>query len=363
MKMTDASRSPIICREDIEFILKPVFESTRKVLQLSVSEDLNCLAPEYELDMIEKYEKEATRIYKVTPELIGVQSLTKNYMTQNNIEEEDERVTTLKDKIDLFAGKNLLLKIDAGEEQLKLLPDPKLLITPLGIHFLNYCQLRLPSSDGILDFDEAFSFAARSLGSAYNNHATSRISEYLDQIKSSLNKREIAMTTFLLFSDATAADKAIRVEKSAYSDFLVPIRFVSKEIFLEPELFPNNTEADNAIRRSTGAGGLEGKTLWYVKEDTHDRSGYLLYFRFNEDQVGDALEFVVRRLLDSLKKLQEKENSAYQQKVLELLNKHINDHNFIFESKSYIREKILLAPGIKTAYLRRLFEVMKKYMS
>jgi len=171
------------------------------------------------------------------------------------------------------------------------------------------------------------------------------------------------LTLFLLLSQATSKERAIRLGKTANGELLVPLRIVSNKVFAE-DLFPDISAVNNAIRRSTGAAGLEGKTsMLYVKEETQDKGGYLLYFRFGRnEEARQAFSFIVRRLLDSVKGYEERDGNPYRERILELLDKHINDRNLIFDSKPYIHEKLLLNPLITTVYLRNLLEIMKRHL-
>lgn len=361
--MYNLDRTTAIEQEDIEHILKPVLRSTRELLQLPIPDSLEEITLKHELDMIEQYNKEATRIFQITPRLIGLRSLIENYTAKMHIDENHERVANLLAKINLFVDENLLLKIEVPEARLQLSPDFKLLITPLGILFL-HCYYSKPSLlRKRLNFDDLLFHANQLLGSAYNYFMVDRISYYLNQTKSNFNKREIVLTLFLMLSQATSPERAIKLGKPADGDLLVPLRYISNAVFTEePDLFTNRGAVDNAIRRSTGAGALQGKTsMLFVKEETQDKSGYLLYFDAKEAR--DALSFITRRLFESVKAFEEKDGNPYWERILDLVDKHVNDRNLIFESKHYIREKILLNPGVTTVYLRNLFRVMRGYHS
>lgn len=347
--------------EDVEHILKPIFRQTRELLQLPIPLSLEQLSLKHELDMIEKYDKEATKIFQITPKLVGRRNLIENYMTRMHIDENDERVINLKAKIDLFIQKNILLKIEVPQAKIQLSPDFKLLITPLGIVFLHrYYSKSFHSKQG-LNFNDVLFEANQMLGSVYNQFIVSRISDYLDQAKSNLTKREIVLTLFLILSQAISPDRAIKVGKPANGDLLVPLKCISKAVFTEEaQLFPDKAAVDNAIRRSTGATGLQGKTsMLFVKKEIPEKRGYLLYFRLEKER--ENLSFIIHRLFESIKSFEEKEGYPYRERIMKLVDKHLNDRNLIFESKPYVRQKILLNPGITTDYLRSLFRTMKGF--
>ena len=351
-------------QDDVTYILEPVLRNTKELLQLPIPDELKEITLKHQLEMVEKYDKEATKIYQITPELIGIRALIENYTQQMHIDESDDRVNNLLTKIDLFVKGNLLLKVEVPETRLQLSPDFKLLIAPLGILFLHCFYSKPPPLRKNLTFSSFLLHANQLLGSVYNHFMLNRVSDYLNQAKANLNKREIVLTLFLLLSQATSPGRAIRLGKPANGDLLVPLRYVANAVFPEePQLFPDRGAVDNAVRRSTGAGGLQGKTsMLFFKEETEDKSGYLLYFhlaRVNRER--DHLSFVVHRLFESTKTFEEREGNPYRKRVIELVDKHVNDRNLIFESKPYVRQKILLNPSITTDYLRILFGIMKGF--
>ena len=216
------------------------------------------------------------------------------------------------------------------------------------------------SSHESLKFADLLFRAKRSLGSAYNSFLVSRVFHYLNQARSNFSKREIVLSLFLLLSQATSPDRAIVLGKHANGNLLVPLRYIAKVIFTEESnLFLRANTVDNAIRRSTGATGLEGKTsMLFFKEEPEDRAGYLLYFDLDDPKRRGALSFLVKKLFESIIGFEEKEDRPYRKRALQLVDKHISDRNLIFESKQYLREKLLTQPSITTAYLQNLYRVV-----
>ena len=348
-------------KDDFEYVFEPVLKKSKELLQLSLPENLIELSLKHEKDMIEKFGNEATKIFQIVPALIGKRDLIEIYKDSKSIDDNDENVTEFIDRIDLFTEEDLLLRIRTQETRLKMSPDSKLLITPLGILFL-HCYYSMESLKVDLKFEDVLIRANELLGTASNSFAVDRISYYLDQASSPFNKKEIVLTIFLLLSQATSSARAIVLEKPPNGNLLEPLTYIAKSIFQEePELF-SKVSLVGTIRRSTGASGLQGKTsMLFVKSEPEDKTGYWLYFDLARSDKRVSIQIIIDKLLKSIKIFEERDDKPYRKRTIRLVDAHVGNRNLIFKSKPYIREKLLSQFNINTMYLERLHRMIEHH--
>ena len=349
--------------DDVEYILEPILDSSKKLLRLPVSEapDTHILQIDIN-EMIEAFDREATKIYSKASQFIDVETIINNYLTHLGLEKTEESANIVLSTIDLFVEKGLLLKIEVPETDLRLSSAVRLLITPLGIVFLRCCQETRPIPTNDLKFEDVFLSASQFLGSAYNDYIGNRISNFLEKMKATLSKQEVALALFLLVSQAVSRERSVRIgTRPADGELYTSLRLIGESVYGDDIIFLNINAVDGAIRRSTGAISLKAKTLnKYVKEPRKGENGHLLFFDLRDD---NDLAFIVNRLFESVKKHEKQDEEQYCKRVIELLDRHINDRNLVFESKPYIRERLLANPSIETMYLNSLLRIMKQYVN
>lgn len=345
-------------KEDFDFVFEPILRNSKELLELPLPDNLEELAIKHNIGTIDKYGKEATRIYQIVPTLIGIQDIVEGYTNAKGIDENDESVSNLLDRIERFAKENLLLKIQTAGARLKISPDFKLMMTPLGITLM-HCYLS-QSSETAVELKDILIHANELLGTAFNSFVIDRVSYYLEQTRSLFNKKEIVLSIFLLLSQATSRERAIRLGRPANGNLLEPLQYIANGLFPEePELFSKASTVEGAIRRSTGASGLEGKTsMLFVKDELEDKTGYLVYYNLDETKRANSLLLLVSKLLKSIKAFEENENKPYRERTLRLVDNHVGNRNLVFRSKPYIREKLLKQPNINTSYLENLYRMM-----
>ena len=349
--------------DDVQYILEPVFDSSKKLLSLPVSKDQGTHILQIDInETIETFDREATKIYSKASQFIDVETIISNYLTHLGLDKTEESTSIILCTIDLFVEKGLLVKIEVPETDLRLSSAFRLLITPLGIVFLRCCQETWPISINGLKFEDVFLSASQFLGSAYNDYIGNRISKFLEKMKAALSKQEVALTLFLLVSQAVSRERAVRIEtRPADGELYTSLRLIGERVYGDATIFSNINAVDGAIRRSTGAISLQAKTLnMYVKEPRKGEKGHLLFFDLRNDS---DITFIVNRLFESIKRHEKQDGEQFCKRVVELLDRHISDRNLVFESKPYVRERLLTNPSIETIYLNSLLRIVKQYVN
>jgi hypothetical protein len=197
--------------------------------------------------------------------------------------------------------------------------------------------------------------ATRFLGLAYNTLVISNTLFSVASMERYFSKKELILTFLLLSLQATSAERALKVDKSTIVHLAESVKRIGEEIFGNPNILPDKAQLDEAIRRSPGAQGLEGKTFGcYVRKGTR-KEGYRLYFQLEKGE--DNLWLIVNKLFESIREHEERDKKLYSKNVMELLMRHIRDRGFLMPI--YIRSKILSA-DVDTGYLQKLLGYMKK---
>ena len=349
--------------DDMEYILEPILNSSKELLGLPISEAPDTRILQIDInEMIEAFDREATKIYSKASQFIDVETIITKYLKHLGLEKTEESANIILSTIDSFIEKGLLVKIEVPETDLRLSSAFRLLITPLGIFFLRCCQEMSPIPTNGLKFEDVFLSASQFLGSAYNEYIGNRISMYLEKMKAALSKQEVTLALFLLLSQAVSRERSVKIgKKPADGDLYTSLRLIGNRVYRDATIFSNIMDVDGAIRRSTGAMSLQAKTLnKYVKERCKGESGHLLFFDLRDE---NDLSFIVNRLFISIEKHEKQDEEQYHKRVIELLDRHINDRNLIFESKPYIRERLLSDSSIETIYLNNLLRIMKQHVN
>lgn len=349
--------------DDVEYVLKRILDSSKELLGLPISEDPDTLILQMDInEMIEVFDREATKIYSKASQFVDVETVINGYLNHLGLENTQETSNIVLSIVDFFEEKGLLLKIEVPEAGLRLKSAFRLLITPLGIIFLRCFQEMPPTPTKAVDFENIFSTANQFLGTAYNEYICNRTSNYLEKMKAAFSKQEVTIALFLLLSQAVSRERSVKIgKKPANGELFTSLRIIGNKVYGDPTIFSNITDADGAIRRSTGATSLQAKTLSkYVKERCKEESVHLLFFDLRDN---NDLSFIINRLFKSIEKHEKQDKEQYRKRVIELIDSHINDRNLIFESKPYVREKLLTVPSIETIYLNNILRIMKQHAS
>lgn len=339
-----------ISTEDIYFILMPILNQTKKLISLSLPDDLKKISEVDEIDLISTYNRETTKIYKILFNLIGQKELYQKYKSKLTIQEE-----VFYNKIELLSKVGFLIQLETSETGLQLEPDIKLLITPLGIIFISTFLNEQKQTIDSINLNKLLIITRNKLGKAYNNYLSKRIIESLRKSESNLSKKEIIIALFLLMVEAISPERAVRSNKPVDENLRIPISFIGNRIFIEDEqLFPVATSLDNAIRASTGVSGLEGKTLGLYNKKTHDGVEYHLFFQLNKNGLIQNLSYLVHRISESIRTHERNDRVMYLERLIDIFNEHCLNRNLIFENKAYLRHSLLLDTSISAPYLTTL---------
>jgi len=360
--MAESEETVVIDPKYIEFILKPIFNRCKQLLSLEVPENIEEISTDKERDIIAKYEKEITKIYKLTPNLLSFQELIQTYCSMTKIVDLNNIRDDFLQKVDLFTKGGLLIKIEMVEKNIQLIPETKLLITPLGIAFLLVYYLESKLTEASLEYYSILFQSTQRLGLAYSYFLRERIMDSLKQSRMNLTKNEIVIALLLILAQAVSPDHAIKLKKPADGDLLVPLSYIGNYIFGDRnQLFADVTSVDGAIRRTTGAGALEGKIHPFYKKEDIDKKGYLVFFQIEKETEEEILNFIIGQLMKSVKTFEESYRIPYSQKVLELVDRHASDRNVIFQGKTYVRESLLVNPNISATYLQMVKRIFSKF--
>ena len=338
--------------KEIESILEPIFRSTVESLGLKIPLDSENLQRDDLLKVLKGYD--TRKVFRITADLIDTGEIGKIVAEQQGGE---IAVDEMNAKIKVFVDSKLVLPIETPETKFQLSPTFKLLITPLGISFL-YCFRR-----GLFigkNLDESISSAERLLGSIHEDFVENGVRKSLLETQAALNKKEIAISLLLLLSQALNPDRSLKISKAQRQAFLSrltkSLNRIGEKVFDESELFRDAQDTDNAIRRSTGVSGLEGKMSGlYSKRSSGDRD--ILYFEYKNDK---ELISIVSRVCDSIKEEEKNKNGTCGKNVIELIDRHIRDRNSLFPP--WIRRKFL-DRNAETVYLQKLMGIFKRNLS
>lgn len=334
---------------EIELILEPSFRSTVESLDIKIPSDSTDLAREDLLKVLKRYN--TRKVFRVIKDLIDRRKIREIVEEQRG---EDIGANEIDTKIRRLVDKRLLLRLETPEMKLQISPTYNLLITPLGICFL-YCYRKGMFPGRSLEGN--ISHAQELLGAIYEEFIEDEAKKSLLEMKVSLNKKEMAISILLLLSQALNHDKALKLSKSerqlSLDRLTKSLNIIGEKLFDESKLLKDAQETDNAIRRSTGVSGLEGKMSGlYCKVSSADEDR--IYFKCsNEEQLG----FIVSRLSNSVKDEEKKNDTTYRESVIELIDEHIRDRTSLFSP--WIRRKFLKHDA-ETTYLNKLMALFKR---
>ena len=357
------SEFPIdLTEDDVKYIFQPVFSNLKQISsQFAFLDRLENLPKKSQVEIIDIYSKEATRIYQILPKLLGIQEITENFKKNERLDENSERTQVLRKKIDFFIESNAFIKIQPQDASLQISADSKLLVTPLAIFFI-ICHYSTLGPER-LKIKYLLSAANSKIGLSFNQFSVDRVNDFLAKSKAPFSKKEVVISLLLLLSQSNSPDRTVIVGKSSEVYLQESLCYIANSIFGDA-LFSKPGEIDNSIRRSTGATGLDGKTsMLFKKEDCEDKTSFNLYFDLSGKSKSGDLLFIIAKLLEDLKTIGEAEKHPYVERVLQLIDQHINNRNLIFGSKPYVRQNLLSVPDISTTYLENLYSEMNNIYS